>query len=53
MIYNVLAMIDDAHKELSKLCPYKSLQNHLEGQTSKQYISNILKKVHFKDQIDG
>lgn len=53
MIYNVLAMINNAHKELSKLCREKSLQNHLEGQTSKQYIGNTLKNVHFKDQIDG
>ena len=34
MIYDGLAMIDDAHEELSKLCPDKSLQNHLEIQTS-------------------
>ena len=34
MIYNGPAMIDDAHEELNKLCPDKSLQDHLEVQTS-------------------
>lgn len=53
MIYNGLAIIDDAHEKLSKLYSDKSLQNHPEVQTSKQYISIIPKNVHFKDQIEG
>ena len=34
MIYAGLAMIDDAHEELSKLCLDKSLQDHPQVQTS-------------------
>ena len=34
IIYDGFAMIDDAHEELSKLWPHKSLQNHPEVQTS-------------------
>lgn len=33
MIYYGLVMIDGAQEELSKLCPNKSLQNHLKVQT--------------------
>ena len=53
MIYDGLAIIDDAHEELSKLCLDKSLQNHLKIKTSEQCISNMLKKVLYKDQTEG
>ena len=53
MIYDGFAMIDDDHEELSNLCLDKSLQNHSEVKTFEQYISNMLKKVYFKDQTEG
>ena len=36
MIYDGLAIIDDAHEELNKLFPEKSLQNHPQIQTLDQ-----------------